>query len=101
MAGSALMMTLPTGNRSDKPVAQPGRAAFTLIELILVMTILIVVLSVSGPSLVSFFKGRTLDSEARRFLALTRYGQSRAISEGVPISLWIDPKEKKYGLEIE
>lgn len=77
------------------------RGAFTLIELVLVMAILIVVLSISGPSLVSFFRGRTLDSEARRFLALTRYGQSRAISEGVPVLLWIDPQENKYGLEIE
>jgi type II secretion system protein H len=61
--------------------------AFTLIELILVMTILLVVMAVAFPSLRGFFRGRNLDSEARRILALTRYGQSRAVAEGVPVVL--------------
>ena len=38
------------------------------------------------------FRGRNLDNEARQFLSLTRYGQSRAISEGVPVELWINPR---------
>ncbi len=68
--------------------------AFTLIELILVMAMLAIVISVALPSLKGFFRGRNLDSEARRFLSLTRYGQSRAVSEGVPMVLWIaDPIE--------
>ncbi len=72
--------------------------AFTLIELILVMALLMIVLAVSAPSLQGFFKGRNLDSEARRILALTKYGQSRAVSEGIPMLLWIDWKQKSYGL---
>src|SRR5262245_35533325 len=75
--------------------------AFTLIELIRVMARLAVVLAVSAPALSKFFKGRTLDSEARRFVSLTRYGQSRAVSEGMPMMLWIDPKERTYGLQEE
>jgi type II secretion system protein H len=78
--------------------AAPG---FTLIELILVMSILVIVLAVSSPSLSRFFRGRTLDSEAKRFLALTRYGQSRAVSEGVPAELWIDAKQGEYGLRLD
>lgn len=73
--------------------------AFTLIELILVMALLAIVLAVSAPSLANFFRGRTLDSEARRFLALTHYGQSRAASEGIPMILWIDVNAGTYGLE--
>jgi type II secretion system protein H len=73
-------------------------SAFTLIELILVMAILLVVFGVAFPSLKGFFHGRSLDSEARRFLALTRYGQSRAISEGMPMTLWIDANQHTYGL---
>jgi Tfp pilus assembly protein FimT len=72
-----------------------------LIELILVMSILIIVITVTGPSLTSFFRGQTLDAESRRFLALTRYAQSRAVAEGVPMTLWIDAKQRSYGLEIE
>ncbi|MEW6157116.1 MAG: GspH/FimT family pseudopilin [Verrucomicrobiota bacterium] len=93
------MMTLPIGNkRSADPAAQ---RAFTLIELILVMAMLITVIAVAAPSLSNFFRGRTLDGEARRFLSLTRYAQSRAASEGVPMIVWIDAKEGTYGLEEE
>src|SRR5208282_6345453 len=73
--------------------------AFTLIELILVMTMMIIVLGVVFPSLEGFFHGRNLDNEARQFLSLTRYGQSRAISEGIPVELWINPKQATYGLQ--
>jgi Tfp pilus assembly protein FimT len=72
-----------------------------LIELILVMALLAIVLSVSAPALSGFFRGRTLDSEGRRLVSLIRYGQSRAVSEGVPMSLWIDPRRGSYGLEQE
>jgi type II secretion system protein H len=74
-------------------------AAFTLVELILVMTIMVMIMSVVFPSLKGFFKGRNLDNEALRFLSLTRYGQSRAINEGVPVELWINPRDGSYGLE--
>ncbi len=74
-------MTLQTGNRRTRS-NEPDRArAFTLIELILVMALLLIVIGVALPSLKRFFHGRNLDSEARRFLSLTRYGQSRAVSE--------------------
>src|SRR5207253_10956500 len=45
------------------------RSGFTLIELILVMTILTIAVSLTAPALANFFRGRTLDSEARRLLA--------------------------------
>lgn len=101
------MMILLTGNRkrTERSPATPSSfanatAAFTLIELVLVMAILIVVLSFSGASLTRFFRGRSLDSEAKRFLALTHHAQNRAVSEGLRMSLWIDEKQNKYGLEI-
>jgi len=77
----------------------PG--GFTLIELILVMAILTVMVSFTAPALSHFFGGRTLDSEARRLLALTRHGQSRAVSEGLTMDLWLDAEKGKLGLQIE
>ena len=65
------------------------------------MALLTVVMSLTAPSLAHFFRGRSLDSEARRFLGLTRYGQSRAVSEGVPMVLWIDQEQGTYGLKAE
>ena len=89
------------------PDLAPGARArfrspgFTLIELILVMAVLVIVLGVSAPSLSRFFQGRTLEFEARRFVGLTRYGQSRAVSEGIPVLLWIDQKQGAYGLKAD
>jgi prepilin-type N-terminal cleavage/methylation domain-containing protein len=78
-----------------------GPAAFTLIELILVMAILTMAVSVTAPTLANFFRGRTLDSEARRLLAMTHSGQNRAVSEGIPIDLWVDAENRTVGLEAE
>ncbi len=94
-------MTLRTGNQAVRSGNPPPRRGFTLIELVLVLAVLTIVLSVGAPALSRFFRGRTLDSEARQFLSLTRYGQSRAVSEGVPMVLWIDDKQGLYGLEAE
>jgi type II secretion system protein H len=74
-------------------------AAFTLVELVLVITIMTILIALVFPSLKGFFRGRNLDNEARRFLSLTRYGQSRAISEGIPVELWINPRQGSYGLQ--
>ena len=82
------------------PWVRPA-AGFTLIELLLVLALLAIVLSISVPSLAPFFRGRNLDSEARRLLALTRHGQSRAVSEGIPMLLWVDAEKRTYGLESE
>jgi type II secretion system protein H len=97
-------MTLPIGNnRASRRRSNPGRpgAAFTLVELMLVMALLVIMLGFAAPSLSHFFRGRNLDSEARRLLALTRYGQSRAVSEGYPMLLWIDPQQRTYGLKAQ
>src|SRR5580700_9493384 len=75
------------------------RKGFTLVELMLVMAVMMIILSIVVPSLKGFFRGRNLDNEAMRFLALTRYGQSRAINEGVPVELWVNTKAGNYGLE--
>ena len=56
-------------------------------------------IAVIFPSLKGFFHGRNLDNEARQFLSLTRYGQSRAIAEGIPVELWINPRQETYGLQ--
>src|SRR5512135_296179 len=95
-------MRLPSTPSGSIPwYADRARRGFTLIELILVMALLTVVISLTAPKLSRFFHGRTLDSEARRLLALTRSGQSRAVSEGVPMDLWVDAEKGEFGLAAE
>ena len=82
------------------PAALQNRA-FTLIELILVLALLVIAVSLASPALSGFIRGRALDSEARRLLALAHAGQSRAVSEGATMVLWVDEKQSAYGLEAE
>jgi len=72
-----------------------------LIELILVMALIVIMASVVTPRMADFFRGRKLDNEARRFVTLTRYGQSRAVSEGIPMLVWIDEEKQLYGIEAQ
>jgi len=78
-----------------------GRGGFTLIELIFVLALLAITAVFVTASMGSFFRGRALNFEARRMLSLTHYAQSRAVSEGVPVILWINPADSTYGLTIQ
>src|SRR5215208_532805 len=81
---ATMKLLVPTLVR--RPARSAGvRSGFTLIELILVLGLLLIVAGISYPTLKNFFRGRALDSEARRFLSLTRYAQSRAAAEGLPM----------------
>jgi type II secretion system protein H len=75
--------------------------AFTLIELMLVMAILTIAVAIAAPALSHFFRGRSLESQARMLVALTRHAQSRAASEGLPMDLWVDTQKSEVGLEAE
>jgi type II secretion system protein H len=88
-------MTLVTGQNNFR------RCAFTLIELILVLALLVIFTSIATPAMSRFIRGRALDTEARRLLALTHLAQSRAVSEGMPMMLWVDEKSDSYGFASE
>jgi type II secretion system protein H len=74
-------------------------AGFTLVELILVMALLAVIAAFSAPSLARSLRQRNLDGEAARLLALSEYGRDEAVSQGVPMTVWIDPNGQRMGVE--
>jgi type II secretion system protein H len=79
----------------------PRRAGFTLIELILVLALVVVITSLAAPAMANFVRGQALSSEARRLVALIHAAQDRAVSEGLPMVLWVDEKQGAYGLQAE
>lgn len=74
-------------------------SGFTLVELIVVMAVLALVLSLSAPSLARSMRQRNLEAEAARFLAATEYSRNEAVSQGVPMVIWIDEKTRSFGIE--
>jgi type II secretory pathway pseudopilin PulG len=89
----------PAGQRSRHAFA--AASAFTLVELILVMALIVIAVSMVTPRLAGFFRARAIDSEAGQLLSLTRAGQARAAAEGIPMRLWVDAQAGTYGLEAE
>lgn len=94
-------MTLSTPRSRRAERHHRGGRAFTLVELIVVMVLMLIIASMVAPRMASFFRGRVLNAEARRVLSLTRYAQGRAIAEGMPVLLWIDPARSMYGVQTQ
>jgi len=75
------------------------RAAFTLIELVLVLAILAMMAAFVAPSLAKSSRQRTLDQEALRLIAVMEYARDEAISEGVAMAVYVDTQAGTYGME--
>ncbi len=99
-AGSADLL-FPHFDKRGIRLPCKSHAAFTLIELILILALLVIITSLAAPAMSGFIRGRALDSESRRLLALMHAGQNRAVSEGLPMDLWVDTKQNTYGLSAE
>ena len=81
--------------RSDPTRIPPG---FTLVELIVVMALLAIAAALSAPVLSHSIRARNLGGEAARFIAATEYGRDEAVSQGVPMTVWIDPATQRFGV---
>jgi len=69
--------------------------------LILVMAMIVIGVSFITPHLGGCFRGSTLNSEARQIISMAHAAQSRAVSGGVPVILWIDKDKNSYGIQEE
>jgi len=83
------------------PLAVSHARAFTLIELILVMTILVLVVAMLSPSLRGFGIGRANDNTARQVVSLAKYARTQAVSEGRRYRLNFDAQANAFWLTTE
>ncbi len=92
------MTTSTTGPR-NRP--RGVRAAFTLLELVLVMMLICTVLAMAAPSLRGFFASRETADTASSLVALTQLARSQAIAEGAPYRLNLDAGSGRYWLTVQ
>jgi type II secretion system protein H len=88
-------------HRTCRPLAPSRASGFTLLEIILVMTILVLVVSMLAPSLRGFGIGRSTDNTARQLVSLAKYARSQAISEGRRYRLNFDAQNNAFWLTAE
>ncbi|MEO6437495.1 MAG: GspH/FimT family pseudopilin [Tepidisphaeraceae bacterium] len=71
-------------------------AAFTLLELVLVLVVLSTALAVAAPSMRAWSKGSKLRDAGDQFLSVTRWARSQAIADSRVYRLYVDPAAGQY-----
>lgn len=63
------------------------------------MALLTIAMALAAPSLARSLRERGLAQEGARVLAAIEYGRDQAVSQGVPMTLWIEPGTGRFGVE--
>ncbi len=85
----------------SSPRHRRGKAAFTLLELIVVMVLITVIVGIAAPSLSNFGQGRRIGDSADQIVVLARWARSQAISRGIAFRLNFDPSQNAYWLTMQ
>ncbi len=73
-------------------------AAFTLVELIIVMALLAIAAALAAPMLSRSLRDRNLADEATRFLSASEYARNEAVSQGIPMVVWLNASAGRFGV---
>ena len=96
------MRTSATGRKAKTGASAPGRSAgFTVIELMLVLSVLVVCASVVLPSYPGYVRGQRLRATAGRLAATVRSAAEWSVIHERPLTLSYDDGERAFALSIE
>lgn len=76
-------------------------AAFTLIELVLVLALIAMIVGMTTASLGRFGRGRTIGDSAEQVVLLARWARTQAISRGINFRLNFDASNHSYWLTMQ
>jgi prepilin-type N-terminal cleavage/methylation domain-containing protein len=79
-------------------LARRKNSGFTLIELVLVLTIISIAVMMMAPMLSNFVRGRGAPNTAGQFVALAHWARSQAVTDGATYRLNIDVNAGTYWL---
>jgi prepilin-type N-terminal cleavage/methylation domain-containing protein len=71
---------------------------FSLIELLIAISVIIILISISIPTITAYQKSLSLNTEATKLIGKLRLAQQRAISEQSKYSLELNPELNNYSL---
>jgi type II secretory pathway pseudopilin PulG len=80
--------------RSDR--SQPRAAAFTLIEMVLVLVLLATLLAMAAPAMNRWGRGAKLRDATEQLVAATRWARAQAIVTATPHRLRVDSTGRSY-----
>lgn len=88
---------------SEGPIGAkpPELRGFTLVELLLVITLLAVLSAVAVPKLSGTLRRTGLQEGAGDLAAVIRLGRQEAVRRGLSVRLTVDRKESSYELELQ
>ncbi len=89
-------MTRGYHRRSTARSQGPWGRGFTLLELLVVVTILALLVAVVPPLVSGAIPGAELKSATREIAAALRYARSQAITHGQDVTLHLDVKSRRY-----
>jgi len=92
-------MISPTGRKN--PPHKPLSAGFTLVELMLVVTIISILIGLSTPLFRRTFRDTRLENTCLNLSKLMRYARERAIGERLSHRISFDEEMRTYWLEAE
>jgi prepilin-type N-terminal cleavage/methylation domain-containing protein len=78
-----------------------GRRAFTLVELLVVLCVLVTVAGLVGPQLTEFIPAYRLDREMSTFVAVARRTKVEAVTKGLRHKLTLNFDENSYRVTVE
>lgn len=95
-------MRFVSGNPSGRAVRAaclPGRGAFTLVELLLVVAILGILCALAVPTVSPMLSGGRLRMTAREFASAGRYARTMALLNQTPVDLVLDGENHTFSVE--
>lgn len=74
------------------------KSGFSLIELMITLSVIIILISITIPTINAYQKSLTLNNEATKLIGKLRLAQQQAVSEQIKYSLQLEPATNSYSL---
>ncbi|MFI4853830.1 MAG: Tfp pilus assembly protein FimT/FimU [Phycisphaerales bacterium JB065] len=98
------MRGAPSHHRDRDPLwsspSNRARSAFTLIEVLIAIGVVVAMIAIATPAIVSSFGDRRIEAEAERLAAAMASLRAEAVRQRATLALYLEPAEGEHGGEL-